>query len=83
MLDTAKVLPHSPADWQAVGHAVQMSLWGQGGLSLSLMGQQLTDEQVEALARWAAPFWPMLEQLDLSANCLTGTGEPVSLPESL
>lgn len=75
VLDTAKHLPDSPADWQAFGRAVQLSLCCESGLSLNLMGQQLTDEQVEALASWSAPFWPMLQQLDLSGNCISSAGE--------
>jgi hypothetical protein len=75
VLDTAKQLPDSAADWQAFGRAVQLSLCCESGLSVNLMGQQLTDVHIEAVARWSAPFWPMLQQLDLSGNCITSAGE--------
>jgi hypothetical protein len=34
------------------------------------MGKGLQDEQMEALAQWAAAYWPMMQYLDLSGNKL-------------
>lgn len=55
-----------------LGRGVQMSLWGQH--SCDLVGQELQDQQMEALAQWAAAYWPMLQYLDLSGNMLGPAG---------
>lgn len=74
-LAAAKNRPEAAEGWQLLGVALQ------GEREINLSRQGLTDRDLEAIARYAAPLWSRVTSVDLSHNSITGLGMVVPLAQ--